>query len=215
MLNNRSIADQNQARIAGGFLVASLLVLLLDLLIMIATGAASAFPAIISGRLAEVAPYTATFRLLILGFVIGWIVQLLGLALLARLLVQAGSEQLAIVAITLILVAVVISILYSTFRMSVELWVAQEAARNGTIPAFYEPIRAWTGDFFRVATRVYHLGVAGFGLAIIRTGFPAPWIGWLAVGWSVFWLIGGLFGLGIPAIPLIMPVAIGFALLGK
>lgn len=215
MLNSRSIAVQSQRRMAGGLLVASLLILLLDLIIMIVSGAAAAFPAIISGRLAEAAPYIGTFRLLILGFMVAWIVQLLGLVLLTWLLVRAGSEQLAILAFTLILTAIIITIFYSTFRMSVELWAAQEAARNGTIPAFYEPIRAWTSDFFRVATRAYHFGIAGFGLAIIRTRLLASWVGWAAVGWSVFWLLGGLFGLGIPAIPLIMPVVIGFALLWR
>jgi hypothetical protein len=202
-------------RVAGSLLVTSLLILVLALIIMIASGAMPGFSAMLQGSLAQVAPYAATFRLLILLFVIGWIVQLLGLGLLTRLLLRAGGEQLAILAFTLILVAAIISILYSTFRMSVELWAAQEAARIGTLPAFYEPLRAWISDFFRVASRMYHLAVAGYGLGILRTGLLVSWVGWAAIGWSLLWLLGGLVGVGAPAIPLIMPVIIGIALVWR
>ena len=215
MLNNRSIAVHSQGRIAGGLLVASLLVLLLDLIIMIASGAAPAFPAIISGRLAEAAPYAATFRLLILGFVIAWIVQLLGLVLLTRLLVRAGDEQIAILAFTLVLVATLLAVLYTTFRMSVELWAAQEAARIGSVPAIFEPLRAWPHSFFAVAERAYFLATAGFGWAILRTGLLARWVGWAAIGWSLLWLLAGLGGGVPPATPLIMPAVIGIALLWR
>ncbi|HEX6387148.1 MAG TPA: hypothetical protein VF177_20980 [Anaerolineae bacterium] len=202
-------------RIAGSLLVASLLILFLALIILIASGAAPAFPAIVQGRLAQVAPYAATFRLLILVFAVGWIVQLLGLALLTRLLVRAGGEQLAILAFTLILVATIMAILWSAFRMSVELWAAQEAARTGSVPELFEPLKAWTSSFFRVASRAHFLATAGFGLGILRTGLLARWVGWVAIGWSLLWLLGGLGGGVPPATPLIMPAVIGFALLRK
>ena len=202
-------------RVAGGLLVASLLILLLDVAILIASGAAPGFPAMVSGKLAEVAPYAATFRLLILGFVIAWFIQLLGLSLLTRLLLHAGSEQLAILSFTLILVATILAILYSTFRMSVELWAAQEAARLGSIPAVFEPLRAWPHAFFAVAERAYFLATAGFGLAILRTRLLAPWVGWAAIAWGLLLLLAGVGGGVPPATPLIMPAVIGFALLSQ
>lgn len=200
-------------RIAGSLLVASLLILLLALVILIASGAAAAFPDIVQGRLAQVAPYVATFRLLILVFITSWIVQLLGLSLFTRLLMRAGAEQLAILAFALILIATIMAILYSAFRMSVELWVAQEAARIGSTPEVFEPLKDWTGSFFGVAERAYFLATAGFGLGILRTGLLARWVGWAAIGWSLLWLLGGLRGGVPPATPLIMPAVIGIALL--
>jgi hypothetical protein len=167
----------------------------------------------LQGSLAQAAPYAATFRLLILLFVIGWIVQLLGLGLLTRLLMRVGDEQLAILAFTLVVVATILAILYSTFRMSVELWAAEEAARTGSIPEILEPLKAWTNSFFRVASSVHYLAMTGFGWGILRTGLLTPWVGQAAIGWSVLWLIGGLVGIGAPAIPLIMPPVIGVALL--
>lgn len=199
--------------VAGGLLVGSLLILLLAAIRMIAGGAIPGFAAMVQGSLAQAAPYTATFRLLIFLFVIAWLMQLLGLSLLTRLLLRAGSEQLAILAFTLTLVATILAVLYVTFRLSVDLWIAQEAATTAVTPALYAPLRAWISDSFKVATRAYHLAVAGFGFAIVRTRLLAPWVGWAAMAWSLFWLLGGLFGIGAPAIPLIMPAVIGVTLL--
>lgn len=202
-------------RAAGSLLVAILPILLLALIIMIASGAIPAFFAMLQGSLGQVAPYAAIFRLLILLFLIAWIVQLLGFGLLTRLLLSAGGEQLAILAFILILVATILVIVDSTFRMNVELWAAQEAARTGSVPVVYEPLRAWTSSLFGVAERVHFLAVAGIGLGILRTGLLARWVGWVAIGWSLLWLLGGLGG-GLPdALPLVMPVVIGVALLWR
>jgi hypothetical protein len=200
-------------RLTGILLVVSLLILLLALILMIVSGATPGFSAMLRGSLAEVAPYADTFRLLSLLFAVGWIVQLLGLGLLTRLLVRAGDEQLAILAFILILMATLLAVLYTTFRMSVDLWAAAEAVRTATIPEVFEPLKAWTSDFFSVAYRAHLLAVAGFGWAILRTRLLAPAVGQAAIGWGVLWLVGGLVGVGVPAIPLIMPAVIGIALL--
>ncbi|HZD58094.1 MAG TPA: hypothetical protein VE136_15295 [Anaerolineales bacterium] len=202
-------------RVAGGLLVTSLLILLLALIIMIASGAIRGFPAMVQGSLAQAAPYVKTFRLLILLFLLAWIVQLLGFGLFTRLLLRAGGEQLGILAFTLILVATILVIVDSAFRMNVELWAAQEAARTGSLPAVYEPLRTWTSSLFGVAERAHFLAVAGIGLGIIRTGLLARWIGWLAIGWSLLWLLGGLAGDLADALPLVMPVIIGIVLLRR
>lgn len=202
-----------EERTAGSLLVTSLLVLVLALIIMIASGAARGFSTMVAGSLAEKAPYAAAFRPQILLFAVGWVVQLLGLALLTRLLARRGEEQLAVLAFTLIIFAAVIGFLYSTFRMSVELWAAQEAARTGGVPDFYEPLRAWISDSFRVAYRAHFVAMAGFGLAILRTDLLSAGVGWAAIGWSALWVVGALVGAGAPGIPFIMPAVIGLALL--
>lgn len=212
-VNSMVIASQSPNRLAGILLVASLLVLILALIIMIVSGATPGFSALLRGSLAEVAPYAATFRLLSLMFAVAWIVQLLGLGLLTRLLVRAGDEQLAVLAFTLVVVATLLAVLYTTFRMSVDLWAADQAAQTGTIPEVFEPLKAWTNDFFSVAYRAHLVGGIGFGWGMLRTELLTSWVGQAAIGWSVLWLIGGLVGVGAPAIPLIMPALIGVALL--
>lgn len=206
---------QNPDRTAGILLISSFLILLIALIILVTSRAIPGFTAMLQGSLAQVAPYNATFRLLILLFILGWIVQLLGIGLFARLLARAGSEQLAILGFALILVTTIIAILYYSFRTSVELWAAGEAARTGNLPNFYEPLREWLSSAFRVAYSAHFIAVAGLGLGILRARLLAPWVGQLTIGWSLLWLLGSLVGMGAPAIPLIMPIVIGFALLMK
>lgn len=210
---NMDAAFWTEERIAGGVLVASLLVLLLAAVILFASGAISGFGAMTSGALAEAAPYASRFRPQIYLFALGWIVQLLGLSLLTRLLVRAGAGQLAIPAFTLVLIAVIAAFLYYTFRASVELWAAQEAARTGSAPEFFEPLRLWLSGNFRVMYRAHFLAMLGFGAAILQTELLSPELGWATIGWSALWFTASLVGAGLPALPFIMPVVIGVALL--
>ena len=202
-------------RAAGGVLVASLLIGLLALAILIASGALPVFSVSLRGSLAEMAPYAATFRRLTLLWAVAWIVQLLGLGLLTHVLLRAGDEYLAIPAFLAILVAAILGILHGTFHMSVETWAAQEAARTGSIPEVYEPLRAWVSDSFRVAYVAHLVAMAGFGWAIVRSGVLAPWVGWAAIGWSILWLAGYPLSIGAPGILFIMPAVIGAALLWR
>lgn len=202
-------------RAAGSVLVASLLIGLIALVILIASGTLPAFSASLRGSLAETAPYAATSRRLTLLWTIGWVVQLLGFGLLTHLLLRAGDEYLAIPAFLAILVAAILGVLHGTFHMSVRIWAAQEAARIGSIPEVYEPLRAWVSDSFRVAYIAHLLATAGFGWGILRAGFLAPCVGWTAIGWSILWLAGYPLSIGAPGILLIMPAVIGAALLRK
>lgn len=207
------IAIFGPSRLAGILLVAGLLIGLFALIILIGSGAVSAFSASLQGALEQVAPFAATYRWLILLWAVAWIVQLLGFGLLTYLLLRSGSEQLVILAYTLILVATIFGVLHATFDMNVMLWAAQEAAQSGSIPELYEPLEAWIGNAFRLAYLVHLVGVAGFGWAILRAELLPPWVGWVASGWSVLWFAGGLIGVGAPGLLFIMPAVIGGALL--
>lgn len=201
-------------RAAGSLLMAPLLFTLLALLIMVINGAYSAYLPSLQGSLAPMVPYADIRRFNLILFTASWIVQLLGFALLARLLLGAGSERLVIPAFTLLIVAAPLFVVAGTFHMSVEIWAAEEAARTGSIPGFYEPLRAWLGSF-GVPYVANLVAVTGFGWAIVRTGFLPPWLGRLTMGWSLLWLLGSLVDVGMPALPLLMPAVIGAALLWK
>lgn len=204
---------QSGGRIADLFLLASLLVGLLALAILVASGALPAFSASLQGSLAASAPYADIFRWLLLLWVIGWILQTLGFGLFARLLARAGEEQVAIVAFLGVLLAAIVGVFHGTFHMSVEAWAAQEAARMGSVPEAYEPLQAWVSSTFRVGYVVHLLAAAGFGWGILRAGLLAPWVGPVTIGWSVLWLVGYVAGAGAPGILFIMPAVIGVALL--
>lgn len=204
---------QHPNRVAGILLVGSLIILLLALVILIASGAFPAFSAGLQGSLAEKAPYAATFRLLNLFWTVGWIVQLLGIGLLTRLLLRAGDESLAIPAFIAILVAAIIGVLHGTFHMSVETWAAQESAQTGSVPEIYSSLDAWIGASFRVAYVTHLTATAVFGWAILRSRLLLSGAGRIVIAWSLIWLVSYFVGAGAPGILFIMPAVIGVALL--
>jgi hypothetical protein len=61
------------------------------------------------------------------------------------------------------------------------------------------------------------LGQAIIGLALARSGLITPWLGWLTVAWNVAWLVGLSIrspdDVYFPVLHLLMPIAIGIALL--
>jgi hypothetical protein len=212
---NISLTVQSPAWIAGILLVSSFLILLLALIILIASGAFPAFSAGLQGSLAEKAPYAAIFRLLNLFWTVGWIVQLLGFALLTRLLLRAGDEFLGILVFTAVFIAAILGVLHGTFHMSVETWAAQEAARAGSLPEAYEPLMIWIGSAFRIAYILHLLSTAGFGWSILRVRLLEPWLGWISISWGILWLLSYLVGAGAPGLLFIMPAVIGVTLLRK
>jgi hypothetical protein len=204
-----------ERRVAGGALAMSFLVLVFAAIFMLASGAAAGFGPMIRGSLAEAAPYVGTFRVLIFLFIVAWLVHLLGSGLLARLLAVKGEGQLAILAFILILVTTIAAVLNFGFRMTLELWAAREMAEVGTLPPLYAPLRMWTSGVFRLGYVIHFVAMTGIGWGILRSELLRPGLGWVTIGWSLLWFAGSLIGVGAPAIPLIMPAVIGFALLWR
>lgn len=203
-----------ERRIAGSLLISGLLIGLLAVVIMFASGAAPGFAAV-GGALEAMAPYADTFRLLNGMFTTAWLFLLLGFALLTRLLARAGAEQLALLAFTLALVTCITGILHGAFHVGLTTWAAEEAGRTGSIPEIYHPLRAWADGFFRLGYVGSFAAMALVGWAILRTGLLAPSLGWLTIGWSLLLFAGWLVGAGAPAVPFIMPAVIGVALLRR
>lgn len=201
-------------RVTGGLLVAGLLIGLLAVAIMLVSGAAPGFAAV-SGALEAMGPYADTFRILNGMYTAIWIILLLGLALLARLLARAGEEQLALLAFTLALVTCLVGVLHGAFHVGLTTWAAEEAARTGSIPDIYHPLRASVDAAFRLGYAGSFVAMIMIGLGILRSGLLSPPLGWATIGWSVFCFAGLLVGVGAPAVPFIMPAVIGIALLWR
>lgn len=201
-------------RIAGTFLAAGLLIGLLAIVIMVASGAAPGF-ASIGGALELMAPYVDTFRLLNGIYSAVWIFLLVGSALLARLLARAGQEQLALLVFTLAVITGFTGVLHGAFHVGLTTWAAEEAGQTGSIPELYQPLRAWADGAFRLGYAGSFVAMALAGWGILRSGLLAPALGWTAIGWSALCFVGLLVGVGAPAVPFIMPAVIGAALLLK
>jgi len=58
------------------------------------------------------------------------------------------------------------------------------------------------------------LATAGFGWAVLRSDVLPAWVGWVAVGWSVLWLVFPLvFKSDLPAAFALFPIIFGVGML--
>ena len=214
-----SQAVQGPGRVAGALLVASLLILVIALVIMAASGALPAFSASLQGSLEQMAPYAVTFRRVNLLYAVGWIVELLGFGLLAHLLLRASDgrlaiEQVAVLALIAMLAAAILGILEASFHMSVTTWAAQEEADTTSLPDVYPALRQWVGYMQLIYVILGLLSLAGYGWALLGTGLLPPWVGVASLAWGGSWLLVFLvMGATIPGVLFIMPAVIGIALL--
>ena len=141
---------------------------------------------------------------------------ILGLALLATLLREAGNRVLSSLGLLLFLLGAVVWLPNMAFRLSEAIWAGQGVStRSGsTALDFYEVLVDWGSMLLSVYTVFAFVAMVAFGVAIARTALLPRWVGWVTVLWSVVWL--GMFLLTLEAIPALhqfMPLLIGFSLL--
>lgn len=140
--------------------------------------------------------------------------QLAGLSLFAMLLHQAGDRELAVVGITLFVFAASIAVVEGSFHASVTVWAAEEKARSGSIPAFFEPLRIWMNtEIQRVYITFLLTSLLLFSLSALRTGLFPAWLGWGSIAWSLLAFPIYFFILGAPLIYLVTMLMFGTGLL--
>ena len=199
-------------RIAGAALLLSILSILVGLLIVATQskfrGLAAAFMGVegmgeAASALAVMAKAGLPFALL----------QVVGFGVLAAQLQGAGEASMATVSFGLLIFALTVSSIEGTFQGSVTVWAGQQWARTGSVPEMYEALRTWiNGSIQPVYIFAYLAAMAGFSWGILLAGLLAPWVGWLSLGWSIFWIVGYMV-VGIPAVIIVFPLIYGIGLL--
>ncbi len=200
-------------RTAGALLLLSLVVILGAVALIAAQGRLGGMAAAFRG----VGPETgdASGLRTIARFAVPYLMaQLAGFALLTLLLHQAGDRGLAIIALTLFIFTATFAAVEGSFQGSVTVWAAEEAARTGAVPAFYEPLRRWLNHDVQLGYMSFQLtALLLFSLAALRTGLLAPWIGWAALAWSLLSFPLYYLVIGAPLIVIITPLLLGVGLL--
>jgi hypothetical protein len=86
--------------------------------------------------------------------------------------------------------------------------------RDGQEPVGYEVVAAWAGGLFSAWSLLVNLAVLGFGVAVVRSGYPATWCGWAAIVCGSLVLLGLVAtGDSLPALYHVAPAPVGVALL--
>ena len=130
-------------------------------------------------------------------FVVGVVLTMLGFVALAgaRRQAQTGST-LADLAATLYVVGAVFWLVSIAFRMTVQVWAANEVITTGAIPPGYEAWHRFSGVLFMLYMAMAYVACAGLGWDVLRTGMVARWAGWFAIAFGLS--AGAVVGRNIP-----------------
>ena len=139
-----------------------------------------------------------------------------GVSTLGVLLGRSGEGILAAIGLGLFVPGVV-SMLATVFVLFGSVGVAARVRRDaGATPGWLEPM--WTAANWAEVSYIVLTGLAYivFGIAIMRSVLPATWAAWASVvigALSVTGMIVAPARVGVPQLPLVVPILFGFALM--
>ncbi len=147
-------------------------------------------------------------------FISGTIVTILGLVLLATQLRDAGDRAFSSLGLLAFVFGAVLWIIDVAFRLSIDLWAAQEMARTAAMPDYYVPLTRWTQTLFTIHTILLFSALAAYGGALLTTRVLPHWVGWLAVAYGIIGVAIFSFTADFPpAIHYLLPLVMGILLL--
>ena len=143
------------------------------------------------------------------------ILQLVGFGVLASAVSRAGEQTLGLVSFGLWVFASAVAAIRTASEGTITVWAGEQWAETGSVPDFYEPLNAFAqNSFFWYAEIPWLVAAAGFGWAVVRSGVLPSWVGYVAIGWSVVWLVFPLvFKSDLPAVLALFPILFGIAML--
>jgi hypothetical protein len=133
----------------------------------------------------------------------------LGFTALARPLEQTGAGVVVPLSLAVLLLGATLWLASVAFRVT-----AMTAAAGSGPPPGLAAVSAWAGGLFLAWSALGNAAVVGFGVAVVKTGYPAAWCRWAAIALGALMLAQLLAtGDALPALYHIGPALIGVALL--
>lgn len=142
------------------------------------------------------------------------ILQLIGFGVLTSTVSRAGEQTLGLISFGLWVFASAVATIRSAMEGTITVWAGERWADTGSVPDLYEPLNAFAqNSFFWYAEIPWLLAAAGFGWAVIRSGVLPSWVGYVAIGWSLLWLVFPIvFRYDLPAVLALFPILFGVAM---
>jgi hypothetical protein len=137
-------------------------------------------------------------------FAIGVLLTLAGLVVLGGILRAAGDRVWSDLGQAAFSFGAVLWLASIAFRATATISAAQETAATGVVPAWFEPLRAWSGSIFGVYMVLAYLAIAAYGRALARGTIGPRWLKRGFVYFGVVGAIGFLFQLPVFAPPLMI-----------
>lgn len=160
-------------------------------------------------RLALIAPRRRRWQAINLSIAGAAVLLVLGFAAAGGPLEQAGAGVLVPLSLSALLMGAPLWLASLTFRLT-----AMTPASETEPQAGFAALSAWAGGLFVAWTALANAAVLGFGVAVVHSGYPAAWSGWLAIVLAAL-MLAQLTATGdaLPALYHVAPAMIGIALL--
>ncbi len=142
-------------------------------------------------------------------FLVSVTLTVLGFGAFTSVLRGAGDRLLSELGLLAYVFGAVLWIISLAFRLTLEVWAAQETSQSGVIPVGFEAWRQWAIVLFAIHMILAYLSVAAYGGALLGTGLLAQWLAWTAIVFGLAGVLGFLFQLRFFERPLMIPLVPG------
>jgi hypothetical protein len=160
-------------------------------------------------KLDLIAQRRRTWQTVNLSIAVAAVLLVLGVAALAEPLQAAGAGVLVPLSLAGLLMGAALWLASLTFRIT-----TMTAASGVEPPGGFAAPSAWAGGLFLGWTALANAAVLGLGVAIVDSGYPATWSGWVAIVLGALMLAQLLAtGDALPALYHVAPALIGLAAL--
>jgi len=150
-------------------------------------------------------------------FISGSIVTPLGLALLTRLLWDAGDRTWSSLGLIAALFGAVLWVIYLGVSLGSGLRAAQDTVRTGVVPGYYAAVGTTIQPLFITYTLLTFAALLAYGGAILTTRVLSQWVGWVTLAYTLLNLASAGFagGNAAPIVHYVMPLVMGILLLRR
>ena len=137
-----------------------------------------------------------------------------GLALLTSILESANERTLSRLGLVGFQMAAALWVIFSAWRATVTVDVAQTMATTDTTPTYFEPLDRWASALFYVYALIGFLALAAYGGSLLQVDLLPAWTGWVTILFSSAMLILLVItGDTLPAFHYVPPLLVGILLL--
>jgi len=150
-------------------------------------------------------------------FVIGTIVTPLGLAMLTRLLQDAGDRTFSSLGLIVALFGAVLWVIVLSLSLGLGLLAGQDTARTGVVPGYYESGHVVFQPLLVIYTLLTFAALLAYGGAVLNTRVLPHWVGWVTIAYTLLNLVTTVFsgGVAAPFVHYVMPMVMGILLLRR
>ncbi|TDE01991.1 hypothetical protein [Jiangella asiatica] len=137
-----------------------------------------------------------------------------GMTIVTTMLERVEERLLSRIALTGLLLAALLWLVFTAFRSTVTVSAAQETVLTGAVPTYYQPLARWGSGLFQIYIVLGCLGLAALGGSLVLAGLVSAWAGWATAAISAATLVHFLSaGDTLPAFHYLPSLLIGILLL--